>query len=87
MVDEAAKMFRGLCRCGPLTIFIFPLFFISSACPAVCSCWGDAGDLDIDGRYELYDGDIDVQCACIDGTYTTCFEYVSLSMPAAHRIY
>ncbi|CAM9250739.1 unnamed protein product [Ascophyllum nodosum] len=32
-------------------------------------------DLDIDGRYELYDGDIDVQCACIDGTYTTCFEY------------
>ncbi|CAM9250665.1 unnamed protein product [Ascophyllum nodosum] len=32
-------------------------------------------DLDSDGRYEPYDGDIDVQCACIDETYTTCFEY------------
>lgn len=38
------------------------------------------GDLDGDGMYELYDAGttLEDQCACIDDSYTTCFESVSL---------
>ncbi|CAM9251185.1 unnamed protein product, partial [Ascophyllum nodosum] len=58
--------------------FLDPVGWNSSVGPAsplsegnwLCNFNGDR-----DGLYEPYDGDLVVHCACIDDTYTTCFEY------------